>query len=100
MQFIVIAYDDTDEGALDRRLVVRNAHLKSAKELFENGRWLYAAGILDDDGKMIGSRIVCDFASRDELNQQWLKNEPYVTGNVWKEIKIHPAQVATFSDKK
>ena len=33
MQFIVIAYDGTDEGALERRLAVRDAHLKSAKEI-------------------------------------------------------------------
>ena len=96
MQFIVVAYDGTDEGALERRLAAREAHLKSARELFESGKWLYAAGILDDDGKMIGSMIVCDFPSRDELERQWLKKEPYVTGNVWKKIDINRAQVAPF----
>jgi uncharacterized protein YciI len=63
--------------------------------MFDNGKWLYAAGILSDDGKMIGSMIVCHFASRDEL-EEWLKVEPYVVGNVWKEIKINHAQVAPF----
>ncbi len=96
MQFIVVAYDGTDEGALDRRLAARDAHLKSAKEMFDNGKWLYAAGILDDDGKMIGSMIVCDFPSRDELEGQWLKEEPYVTGDVWKKIDVNRAQVAPF----
>ena len=95
MQFIVTAYDGTDQGALERRLAARDAHLKSAKEMFDSGKWLYAAGILSDDGKMIGSMIVCDFASRDEL-EEWLKVEPYVVGNVWKEIKINRAQVAPF----
>jgi uncharacterized protein YciI len=99
MQFIVVAYDGTDEGALDRRLAVRDAHLKSAKEMFESGKWLYAAGILNDDGKMIGSMIVCEFASRDEL-EQWLKVEPYVTGNVWKKVDVNRAQVAPFCLKK
>jgi uncharacterized protein YciI len=97
MQFIVIAYDGTDEGALERRLAAREAHLKSAKEMFENGKWLYAVGILNDDGKPIGSMIVCDFVSRDELEQQWLKDEPYVVGNVWKEIKVNRAQAAPFN---
>lgn len=96
MQFIVIAYDDSDEKALARRLAVREEHLKSAEQMFKEGKWLYAVGILDDEGKMIGSMIVCDFPSRDELEEQWLKNEPYVIGNVWKEIKIYRAQIAPF----
>jgi len=95
MQFIVIAYDGADEKALERRLAVREAHLKSARQMFDSGKWLYAAGILDDDGKMIGSMIICDFPSRDEL-EQWLKVEPYVVGEVWKEIKVNRAQVAPF----
>ncbi len=96
MQFIVIAYDDVDERAIERRLAARDAHLKQAKEMFDKGRWLYAAGILNDDGKMIGSMIVCDFPSRNELEEQWLKNEPYIIGNVWKKIEVNRAQVAPF----
>jgi uncharacterized protein YciI len=98
MQFIVVAYDNTDAGALERRLVAREAHLKSAKEMFDSGRWLYAVGILNDDGKMIGSMIICEFPSRKEL-EQWLKEEPYVIGNVWKTIDIKRAQVAPFCIK-
>jgi uncharacterized protein YciI len=100
MQFLVVAYDGTDEGALERRLAAREAHLKSAKEMFEAGKWLYAAGILNDDGKTIGSMIVCEFDSRDVLEQQWLKEEPYIIGNVWKTININRAQVAPFCLKK
>jgi uncharacterized protein YciI len=96
MQFIVLGYDGTDEGALDRRMAVRDDHLKSAGHLFEQGKWLYAAGILDDEGKMIGSMIVCDFPSRDALQSEWLKHEPYVTGGVWEKIEIRRAAVAPF----
>jgi uncharacterized protein YciI len=96
MQFVVIAYDGTDEAALERRLAVREAHLALAKEMFDAGRWLYACGILDDNGQMIGSMIVCDFASRDEMEQHWLKQEPYILGNVWQTINIHRAQVPPF----
>jgi uncharacterized protein YciI len=42
---------------------------------------------------MIGSMIVCDFPSREEL-EEWLKEEPYVVGNVWKKINVNRAQVA------
>jgi len=96
MQFVVIAYDGTDEAALDRRMVVREAHLALAKEMFEAGRWLYACGILDDDGQLNGSMIVCDFASRDEMEQLWLGKEPYISGDVWQKVKIHRAQVPPF----
>jgi uncharacterized protein YciI len=98
VQFIVVAYDDTDASALERRLAAREVHLESAKEMFDSGKWLYAAGILNDDGKMIGSMIICEFPSRKEL-EQWLKEEPYVTGNVWKTIDIKRAQVAPFCVK-
>ena len=100
MQFIAIAYDGTDEAALDRRLAVREAHLKLAKEMLDDGKWLYACGILDDEERMIGSMIVCEFASRDEMEQQWLEQEPYVMGNVWQTIEIHRAQVPPFLTKR
>jgi uncharacterized protein YciI len=100
MQFIVIAYDGADENALDRRIKAREAHLKSAKDNFDKGAWLYVSAILDDNGKMIGSVIICDYASREELQTQWLDNEPYITGNVWKTIDIRRAQVPQFCLKK
>lgn len=99
MQFIVIAYDGTDEKAFERRLAVREDHLKSAKELYDTGKWIYAAALLNDDGKMTGSMIVCDYQSQEELQEQWLNNEPYVKGNVWKRIEITRAQVAPFCVK-
>jgi hypothetical protein len=96
MQFVLIAYDGTDEGALGRRLAVRPAHLELGKELHEKSQWLYAAGILDDAGKMIGSMIVCEFASREEMEKEWLSREPYIAGKVWQKIEIRSAQVAPF----
>ena len=99
MQFIVMGYDGTDNKALERRLAVREDHLKSAKELYETGKWLYAAALLNDNGTMIGSMIVCDYRSREELQEQWLDKEPYVIGNVWQKIEVRRAQVAPFCVK-
>jgi len=96
MQFVLVAYDGTDEGAAERRLAVRAEHLRMGKELHETGKWLYAAGILDDAGKMIGSMIVCDFLSREEMERRWLSREPYIIGKVWQKIDIRRAQVAAF----
>ncbi|MEW5843016.1 MAG: YciI family protein [Bacteroidota bacterium] len=100
MQFIVIAYDGTDDKALERRMAVREKHLKFAQKMFDEGKWLYASAILNDDGKMIGSMIVCDYPSRSELEEQWLKIEPYILGNVWQKINVHRAMVAQHGEKK
>lgn len=99
MQFIVIGYDGTDEQALERRLTARQAHLAMAKKMHDSGRWLYAVAMLNDEKKMIGSVIVCDFESRTALDAQWLDNEPYVLGKVWEKIEVVQGQVAPFWDK-
>ena len=98
MQYLIIAYDGKDEKALERRMRIREDHLKLAKENYKNGILLYAAGILNDDGNMIGSVLLCEFPSRKELDQ-WLKIEPYVTGNVWQTIDVSRAQVPRFCMK-
>jgi uncharacterized protein YciI len=96
MQFVVIAYDGTDEKALERRMAVRPEHLKQAEKWHENGQWLYAVGILNERGNLIGSVIVCEFASEEALWREWLDHEPYVLGKVWERIDIHPARIPPF----
>ena len=96
MQFIVIGRDGTDENALERRMAAREAHLETARKMYESGNWLYAAAILNDEGKMAGSMIVCDFESREALEREWLDNEAYVKGNVWETVEIKEAAVAPF----
>ena len=92
---MVLAYDGRDEGALERRLAAREEHLNLAREMAANGTWLMGTAILDDEGRMIGSMIICDYPSRADLDA-WLENEPYVLGEVWQKIKIERAQVAPF----
>jgi hypothetical protein len=36
---------------------------------------------------MVGSVLLTDFASRDEV-EAWVAEDPYVTGGVWKEIEV------------
>ena len=96
MQFIVLGYDGSDEGALERRMAAREAHLKLFRETYDKGVFLFGSAILSDQGKMIGSMIVCDFSSREALEEKWLKDEPYVVGNVWKRIEVTPAMVPPF----
>ncbi len=96
MQFLLLGYDGTDEGAPARRLAVRDVHLKGVKEKLEQGIFLYGSTLLDDDGEMIGSMIICDYPSREAIQEQWLQNEPYVVGEVWKRIEIIRTQVPPF----
>ncbi len=92
MQFLVTAYDGTDAGAMDRRMAVRSQHMELVKAMKQEGRYLYAAAILDDAEKMIGSVLLVDFPSREALDE-WLKIEPYVTGDVWREIDVKLCKV-------
>jgi len=92
--FIVIAHDGKDEGALERRLSVRESHLEFASKMFDSGKWLFASALLDDEGIMNGSVIVCDFSSQKELEEEWLDKEAYVLGNVWEDVTIRKAKIA------
>jgi uncharacterized protein YciI len=89
---MLIGRDGTDEGALGRRFAVRERHLALFDELTRRGCFKYGCAILDDDQKMVGSVIHCEFASRQELEDQWLSREPYVLGDVWKAIEILPVR--------
>jgi len=100
LQFIVIAHDAKDEGALERRLSVREQHLEFAAKMFENGKWLFASALLSDDGNMNGSVIACEFESENELRKEWLDKEAYVLGNVWEDIILRKAKIAQHNFNK
>ncbi len=92
MQFLIIGKDGKDKKAQERRMTVREAHLKLGDEMEASGERWYGCVMLDDNGKMIGSMAVMDFPSEKELNE-WLKREPYVVGKVWKKIEIYKCNV-------
>jgi len=92
MEFLLIAYDGVDEQALNRRLAVREQHLNLFDEYSRQGIFKYGCALLDENQKMIGSMIVCEFLSVKELEEIWLSREPYVLGDVWKSIEIKPVR--------
>jgi len=92
MQFLLIGKDGKDDKAMERRLAVREAHIKLGDEMETSGERWYGCVMLDDNGKMIGSMAVMDFPSEKEL-QEWLKKEPYVVGKVWKTIEVFKCNV-------
>ena len=95
MEFLVMAYDADDENALDRRLKVREAHLKQARLMKEKGHLIEGGAILDKDGQMAGSTLLCRFDSREELDR-WIANDPYVLGNVWIKVEVKPIRLVKF----
>jgi len=93
MQFVLIAYDGTDEGALERRMGVRDNHLSGISTLRRSNNFISGGAILDDNGKMIGSMVLYEFPDRAALDAM-LKDEPYIKAGVWKNITIHPFRLA------
>jgi uncharacterized protein len=88
-QYVLIAYDGTDADALNRRMAARPAHLENTCKLKADGHFIEGGAMMDDNGRMIGSVVIVTFPSRQELDN-WLKNDPYVTGNVWQKIEVKP----------
>jgi uncharacterized protein YciI len=93
MQFLLVAYDGTDSGALERRMNVREDHFKRINMLKKAGEFISGGAILDENGNMIGSMIVYDFHDRKSLEES-LKDEPYLTGGVWEKTEIRPFRIA------
>lgn len=87
MQFVVTAYDYTDDDAITRRLANRDKHLADVKTMIKAGTFLSGGAILDENNKMIGSTVHVQFNSREQLDA-WIKNDPYTTGKVWEKIDI------------
>jgi uncharacterized protein len=93
MQFLIIAHDGTDEGALDRRMAAREAHLVGARAMKADGSMIVGGAILDDDGRMVGSSCIVEFPDRAAVDA-WLATDSYVTGDVWWKIEVRPFRCA------
>lgn len=87
-QFIVRAYDG--EGKLPRRMEVRPRHFENMERMKEH--MLCAGGMLDGDGKMMGSLLVMEFDNRAKLDH-YLATEPYVVEHVWERIEVEQMNV-------
>ncbi len=93
MQFLLVAFDGTDDKALERRMNVRPSHLNNVEMLKKKGEFILGGAILDDNGKMIGSMILYDFPDREALDK-CLETEPYVTSGTWQKIDLRPFRLA------
>ena len=95
MQFIVTAKDG--ENMLAKRMEVRPRHLENMERMQEH--IVCAGGLLDEEGKMAGSVLILDFASRGELDA-YLEKEPYVTEGVWRQVDVQKMNVVIVKGEK
>ena len=94
MQFVVMAWDYTDDQALERRMAHREAHLAAVKQLIADGKFISGGAILDPESgeRMIGSTLHLEFPDRESLEAH-LHADPYISGKVWERIEIHPVRL-------
>ena len=92
-QYLITAFDFTDETALERRMAARPSHFDTVKRLKGTNNYIVGGAILDAQGKMIGSSMIVQF----EIDQQlsaWLAEEPYMLSKVWEKVDIKSFKVA------
>lgn len=87
MQFIITAYDFTDEDAINRRLANREAHLAGLERMTKEGTFLSGGAILNKEGKMIGSSAHVEFPCISDV-KSWIATDPYTIGEVWDNVQI------------
>ena len=93
MQYVIHAYDHTDADALDRRMAVRPAHLDYVRQLKADGQFLLGGALLDTDGRMIGSMLMLDLATEEQL-KNYLNTDPYIIQGIWDKIDVRPFRPA------
>ena len=93
MQFVVTGRDGSDPAARERRKGARERHLAALAPRVKDGFVKFGATLLDSDGQVIGSLLVCNCANREELDA-WLRTEPYVLEGVWQSISVEPCAIA------
>ena len=92
-QYLITAYDYTDDDALQRRMNVRPHHFDNAREVKNTDNFIFGGAMLNDEGEMIGSVMVMQFETEEQL-ETWKQTEPYITQNIWESYDIKPFKVA------
>lgn len=86
---IVIAFDGTGPGALERRNAVRPPHFARVSEAARSGLLALGGAILaGPEQRMIGSIAVTRHATT-AAARAWWAADPYVTEGVWQEMTFH-----------
>ncbi|CAO96638.1 YciI family protein [Erwinia tasmaniensis] len=93
MLYVIYAEDNTD--SLEKRAVVRPAHVARLQVLRDEGRLIIAGPMPAVDSNepgiagFSGSTIIAEFTSL-EAAQVWAKDDPYVAAGVYKQVTVKP----------
>lgn len=92
MQTFIITCTD-QEGTLEQRLAVRQAHLERLKHLDQAGQLVLAGPMPKDHNNpklgFYGSTLIVKFKDRTQLDE-WLAQEPYLLAGVYSHIDVKP----------
>ncbi|KAA6414427.1 MAG: hypothetical protein FRX48_01176 [Lasallia pustulata] len=98
-EWIVILPDH--EGALERRMQVRQDHLKNLNRQVEKGFWTFGGALLDEapkegGGLKINGSVMLAVAESKEEVLEVLKKDIYCTSGVWDwgKVQIHAFKTA------
>lgn len=89
---VIIAWDGTDEAALERRMAARNRHLTRVRPMAETGTLVVGGAILDAADRMVGSIAVTRHISH-AAAREMLAGDPYVTGDVWRDVSLYATRL-------
>jgi uncharacterized protein len=89
MQFVILARDAPGEETLQRRMSARTEHMKGVRDLKQGGRIIDGGALLDEEGNMCGSLILCDFPDRAALDG-YLDSEIFQREGIWRKIEVLP----------
>ncbi len=89
MQFVILAKDVPGEDTLRRRGNARTEHMEGIRVLKQSGQIIDGGALLDDDGNMCGSLILCDFPDRAALDA-YLDSEIFKREGIWGKIEVRP----------
>lgn len=91
---VIIAFDGTDAGAEARRLRVRQAHLDRVVAFARDGTLAFGGAILDETERRMRGSIAVVRCDTDEAARAWMAEDPYVTGDVWRDITLYGTRFA------
>jgi len=89
----ITALDHTGPETLDKRLEVRPDHLAAMQKLKATGNFILGGAFLNDAGQMIGSALILQFSSDEEM-ELWKQNDPYTIAGVWNTIEVRSFKIA------
>ncbi len=92
MNFVAILHDKSEEGTIEKRLSVRDVHLEGMAALRQSGNLLKGGPILNDDGAMVGSFLLTEFDTQEQL-EAIIKQDIYYREDVWDHYEIYPVKL-------